>query len=175
MRAAPHKPVKIVPLSQRTDTRLRSKSLLTPPSRDSGGSLPRSIAPDCALCQSRALPWSNFVRPLPPCSPRTNRRPIQPSFPRNLRVPIDARGTFTASPATRAFICINRICVDLETKPETTHPAFPLPQDAARLWLECDGGGLRRSRLSDCGGELNPIRSHARPVEGGLSRTPVTF
>src|SRR5215831_292273 len=90
MRAAPHKPVKIVPLSQRTDTRLRSKSLLTPPSRDSGGSLPRSFAPDCALCQSRALPWSNFVRP--PASVQSAHEPpsYSPSFPWNLRVPIDA-------------------------------------------------------------------------------------
>src|SRR5262249_50360392 len=50
--------------------------------------------------------------------------PYSPSFPRNLRVPIGVRGTFTASPATRAFICISRICVDLVTKPETTRPAF---------------------------------------------------
>ncbi len=43
MRAAPHRPVRIVPLNHCTDTRRRSMRLLVSPSTDNGGSWPRSI------------------------------------------------------------------------------------------------------------------------------------
>ncbi len=45
MRAAPHRPVRMVPLNHCTDTRRRSMTAASEPSTDSGGSWPRSIMP----------------------------------------------------------------------------------------------------------------------------------
>ena len=63
MRAAPHTPVKIVPENHCTETRLRSTTPPVPPSTESGGSLPRSIASVSTLDRfgPRGLPWSNVI------------------------------------------------------------------------------------------------------------------
>ena len=47
IRAAPHKPVRMVPLNHCTDTRRRSIKVASVPLTDSGGSWPRSIDPGC--------------------------------------------------------------------------------------------------------------------------------
>ena len=49
IRAAPHTPVRIVPENHCTETRRRSMTPPVPPSTESGGSLPRSMASDSNL------------------------------------------------------------------------------------------------------------------------------
>src|SRR5258708_4422488 len=64
MRAAPQRPVRIVPENHWTETRRRS-TMLDPPSTESGGSLPRSIGVRSTLNRydPRGLPWSKFAVP----------------------------------------------------------------------------------------------------------------
>ena len=64
MRAAPLKAVRIVPANHCTETRRRSTKPLEPPSTDSGGSLPSSMA---SACLDRIAPrdrvWSKLAVP----------------------------------------------------------------------------------------------------------------
>src|SRR5262247_3637702 len=64
MRAAPHRPVRIVPTNQRTDTRRRSTTAEPRPSANNGGSLPRSTSPIRSRYGPRGLPWSKIAVPL---------------------------------------------------------------------------------------------------------------
>src|SRR5262249_62320175 len=69
MRAAPQSAVIIVPANHCTETRRRSTNPLDPPSTDSGGSLPSSLA---AARRNRNVPrgriWSQLALPTRPPS-----------------------------------------------------------------------------------------------------------
>ncbi len=64
MRAAPHSPVRIVPVNHCTEMRRRSTRPPGPPSTDSGGSLPRSTVSAKTLRPApRSLVWSKTSSP----------------------------------------------------------------------------------------------------------------
>src|SRR6266446_5892492 len=135
----------------RAVARLRSKSMLRPPSTDSGGSLPRSIAPDFGLCESRAFALSNSSVPClralcartaaPTTSIRRNRCTQTPGPRRTHSHRLNFTEVFSFAPIV--------YCVDRVTKPERRARYFPTRQDAARLWLECGGTDLCRDQGSD--------------------------
>ncbi len=81
MRAAPQSAVRIVPANHWTETRRRSTNPLDPPSTDSGGSLPSSMA---SVCRDRYAPrdrvWSKLAVP---CASDRRRLP-QPNLPQTL-------------------------------------------------------------------------------------------
>ena len=62
--AAPHRPVRIVPLNHCNETRRRSTSVPVPPSTESGGSLPSSMGSVFSLrFAPRTLAWSKTPFP----------------------------------------------------------------------------------------------------------------
>src|SRR5204863_10149484 len=65
IKAAPHRPVRMVPLNHCTETRRRSMTAASVPSTESGGSWPRSMIP-----ASRPYPPPRDVRWLKPPSPQ---------------------------------------------------------------------------------------------------------
>ena len=85
IRAAPHRPARIVPLNHWTEIRRRSTNPVFSPSTDNGGSLPRSMRSASKLERyaARRLPWSKPDVPLRPCNA---------TVPRNTKVP-NATGT----------------------------------------------------------------------------------
>ena len=78
--AAPHSPVKIVPLNHCTESRRRSIRPPLPPSTSNGGSLPSSMASASNLRRwkslaPRSLPWSKRSVPL---HSRSQSKPVGP-------------------------------------------------------------------------------------------------
>src|SRR5882672_11229141 len=118
-----------------------------------------------------------FVRPLPSCSPRTNRRPdhLDPAEPMhsNSRPTPDAQ---SPTHFTEVFSFAPIVyCVDRVTKPERRARYFPTRQDAARLWLECGGTDLCRDQGSDRhlrakSGAGRHHRTHVQVVDDDLMK-----
>ena len=71
MSAAPHRPVRMVPLNHCTETRRRSTRPLRSPSTDNGCSLPRSM---CSVSQARANASSALIQARRPLRPRECER-----------------------------------------------------------------------------------------------------
>ncbi len=63
MRAAPQRPVRIVPENHCTEMRRRSITPASLPSTESGGSCPRSMIPASALTPPRDVPWFKIASP----------------------------------------------------------------------------------------------------------------
>ncbi len=158
IRAAPHRPVRIVPENHWADTRRRSTVTPVPPSTDSGGSLPRSIRSISLLCRfAPRLPWSNSW-PLNVQARQTSRTITRPgsicSFRHRSRCAppgIRSRGTM---PWRQSRVNCRFAQHDAGTPPTSDldpewaarSPRRIIPtrvwKNGRRMWLECGAAGL---------------------------------
>ena len=161
--AAPHRPVRIVPLNHCNETRRRSTSVPVPPSTESGGSLPSSMGSVFSLrFAPRTLAWSKTPFPrsrdrvpyaayAAPSLVRSPERIPKPRGPDRLGLKRRIKAIDAATPiqaaSTRPGRRGSKPLADAAAPPALRHPRHDCVKNGGGMWPQC-GARTAKSHLA---------------------------